>query len=285
MADYFPLLARAVAALSPNTKEQRQALYDRARKTLIEKLRDPTFSQADLKTESEALEAAIQRVEMDATRRTAPPPRPKPRQKAYAAPPPRYQDRPPLTDPKKPLRIAGAVLAAALVLGAGWAAYQYWPRSLSEVRNIAATRSGPAPAEQSDVKSDYVRMRQLVYFRTNQPVGTIMVDKSQTFLYVVRPNMSALRYNIGVGTECAALAGLYQVVRKEELPGSRAAQQSADMSSLGARVLYLDKDYRIHGSNPAAAGRLPEGCIRLINDEVIYLYERTPLESRVVVSN
>jgi lipoprotein-anchoring transpeptidase ErfK/SrfK len=128
-------------------------------------------------------------------------------------------------------------------------------------------------------------MRQLVYFRTNQPVGTIMVDKSQTFLYVVRPNMSALRYNIGVGTECAALAGLYHVVRKEELPGSRAAQQSADMSSLGARVLYLDKDYRIHGSNPAAAGRLPEGCIRLINDDVIYLYERTPLESRVVVSN
>jgi len=283
MADYFPLLARAVAALSPNTKEQRQALYDRARQTLIEKLRDPTFSQANLKTESEALEAAIHRVEMDAMRRSAPPPRAKPRQKA--APPPRYQDRPPLTDPKKPLRIAGAALAAALVLGAGWAAYQYWPRSLSEVRTIATTRSGPAPAEQSDAKSDYVRMRQLVYFRTNQPVGTIMVDKLQTFLYVVRPNMSALRYNIGVGTECAALAGLYHVVRKEELPGNRSAQQSTDMSSLGARVLYLDKDYRIHGSNPAAAGRLPEGCIRLINDDVIYLYERTPLESRVVVSN
>jgi len=285
MADYYPLLARAVAALNPNTKEQRQALYDRARNTLIEKLRDSTFSQADQKAESEALEAAIQRVEMEAMRRTAPPPRPKTRQKAHAAPPPGYRDRPPLTEPKKPLRIAAGALAAALVLGAGWAAYQYWPRTLSDVRTIAAARSVPAPAEQSDAKSDYVRLRQLVYFRTNQPVGTIMVDKSQTFLYVVRPNMSALRYNIGVGTECAALAGLYHIVRKEELPGNRSGQQSVDLSSLGARVLYLDKDYRIHGSNPAAAGRLSEGCIRLINEDVIYLYDRTPLESRVVVSN
>ena len=79
MADYFPLLARAVSALGSNTKEQRQALYDRARKTLVEKLRDPTFSQADMQAESEALEAAIQRVEMDAMRRAEPPPRPKPR--------------------------------------------------------------------------------------------------------------------------------------------------------------------------------------------------------------
>lgn len=287
MADYFPLLARAVSALGPNTKEQRQALYDRARKTLVEKLRDPTFSQADMGAESEALEAAIQRVEMDARRRAEPPPRPKPRprQKAGAAPHPGYRDRPPLTDPKKPLRIAAGALAVALVLGAGWAVYQYWPRTLSDVRTIAAARNVPAPAEQSDAKSDYVRLRQLVYFRTNQPVGTIMVDKSQTFLYVVRPNMSALRYNIDLGTECATLAGLYHVVRKEELPANKSVQQSVDMSSLGARVIYLDKDYRIHGSNPAAAARLSEGCIRLINDDVIYLYDRTPLESRVVVSN
>ena len=286
MADYYPLLARAVAALNPNTKEQRQALYDRARNTLIEKLRDSTFSQADQKAESEALEAAIQRVEMEAMRRTAPPPRPKPRQKAHAAPPPGYRDRPPLTEPKKPLRIAAGALAAALVLGAGWAAYQYWPRTLSDVRTIATARSVPVAAEQSDAKPDYVRLRQLVYFRTNQPVGTIMVDKSQTFLYVVRPNMSAVRYNIGVGGQCAALTGLYHVVRKEELPEKQSAQQSADTSSLGARILYLDNDYRIHGSNPPAAGRtLPEGCIQLINEDVIYLYDRTPLESRVVVSN
>ena len=295
MADYFPLLARAVAALNPNTKEQRHALYDRARKTLVEKLRDPTLTQADLKAESEALEAAIQRVEMDALRRAAPPrpaapsrravpPRPKPGREAYATRAAEYQDRPPLKDARQPLRIIAGALVLALVLGAGWAVYQYWPRTLSDVRSIATPRSVAVIAEQDDAKSDYVRLRQLVYYRTNQPVGTIMVDKSQTFLYVVRPNMSAMRYNIGVGTECTALAGLYHVVRKEELPGNQSGQQSGDMSSLGTRVLYLDKSYRIHGSNPAGRA-LPEGCIRLVNDDVIYLYDRTPLESRVVVSN
>jgi lipoprotein-anchoring transpeptidase ErfK/SrfK len=134
--------------------------------------------------------------------------------------------------------------------------------------------------EPPETRTNYVRLRQLVYYRSNQPVGTIVVDKTQTFLYVVRPNVSALRYSIGVGTECTALAGLYHVVRKEELPGG-----SGD--PLGARVLYLDKDYRIHGLNASTATgqRLSDGCIRLVNDDLIYLYDRTPLENRVVVSN
>jgi lipoprotein-anchoring transpeptidase ErfK/SrfK len=56
---------------------------------------------------------------------------------------------------------------------------------------------------------------------------------------------------------------------------------------LGARALYLNTDSRIHGTpGPLDVGqRTPDGCIRLINDDVIYLYDRTPLESRVVVLN
>ena len=104
-----------------------------------------------------------------------------------------------------------------------------------------------------------------------------LVDKNQTFLYVVRPNVSALRYNIGVGPECTTLSGMYHVVRKEE------PKQSGD--TLGARVLYLDKDYRIHGSSAAVAPGKLAGCIRLVDEDVIYLYDRTPLESRVVVAN
>jgi len=61
MADYYPLIARAVGSLNPNTPEQRRALYDRARKTLVDQLRiqDPTLTQTDVKAESAALDAAI----------------------------------------------------------------------------------------------------------------------------------------------------------------------------------------------------------------------------------
>lgn len=281
MVDYFPIMARAVATLNPNTREQRYALYDRARKTLVDKLRafDPNLSHTDLRAESAALEAAIQRVERDVVNRAAPPQRPP----AYD-----YQDRPPLVDTGKRLRIAVGVVGAVALLAAGVAAYSFGPRLLSDARTAATTRSTPVVDEEPATKSGYVNLRQLVYYRTNQPVGTIIVDKLQTFLYVVRPNVSALRYSIGVGTECVALAGLYHVVRKED-----PAQQSGDTpqdrlkNMLGARVLYLDKDYRIHGydASTATGQRLPAGCIRLVNDDVIYLYDHTPLESRVVVSN
>jgi lipoprotein-anchoring transpeptidase ErfK/SrfK len=289
MADYYPLIARAVGTLNPNTPEQRRALYDRARKTLVDQLRikDPTLSQTDVKAESAALDAAIQRVERDFARPAAPP-QPPPRTRPRPGPPPAYAapeegDLSSLADTGKRWRILiGAGVAALLIIG-GVAAYSYLPRNLSAVRSdmhtmATAQRSAPvAAAETPEDKSNYVRMRQLVYYRTNQPVGTLVVDKNQTFLYVVRPNVSALRYNIGVGPECTTLSGMYHVVRKEE------PKQTGD--ALGARVLYLDKDYRIHGSSAAIpAGKLA-GCIRLVDEDVIYLYDRTPLESRVVVAN
>ena len=275
MVDYFSLLARAVSALNPNTSEQRRVLYDRARKTLVDKLRDPALSHANLGAESAALEAAIQRVESDAVRR-ATPPQPKPAHQAHDMPSRGYQDRPPLRDVRKPLSIAAGALGILLVLIAGVAAYSYWPHILSGMRSVPSPRSVAAVAENPENKSNFVRLRQLVYYRTNQPVGTIIVDKSQDFLYVVRPNVSALRYSIGVGTECVTLAGLFHVVRKESPGGSEPT-----------RIIYLDKDYRIHGSNVPTATARPtaDGCIRLDNDDVAYLYDRTPLESRVVVSN
>jgi hypothetical protein len=266
MVDYYSILTRAVASLSPNTSKQRRDLYDRAHMTLVDKLRtvDPTLSDPALNAERAALEAAIQRVERDALRSAAP------RRPAHVTSPPAqgYRDRPPLRDTRKPLRIAGGALGAVLILLAGVAIYSFWPRSIADLRSISSPRTVTAAAEEPSGKSGYVNLRQLVYYRTNQPVGTIIVDKTQTFLYVVRPNTSALRYRIGVGPECITLAGLFHVVRKE--PNDSAA-----------RVIYLDKDYRIHGSATAAT---PD-CIRLDNDDVIYLYDRTPLESRVVVSN
>ena len=115
----------------------------------------------------------------------------------------------------------------------------------------------------------YVYLRQPVYYRTNHPVGTIVVDKSQSFLYVVRPSLSALRYGIGVGPECTDAAGLYQIVRKEEWPGlkvaagGRSADEERNKNPLGARALYLSKEYRIHGTNTPSLDR-PAGVAGLL---------------------
>ena len=136
-----------------------------------------------------------------------------------------YRDRPPLKDTRNWLRTAAVALGVLLVFAVGAGIYSFWPRSLDDVRSMAKQRNVSSTSEPAEIKSDFVRLRQLVYYRTTQPVGTIVVDKSQTFLYVVRPNLSALRYSIGVGTECTALSGLYHVARKEELPGGKPSGQ------------------------------------------------------------
>jgi hypothetical protein len=217
MVDYVQLISRAVATLNPNTREARQALYQRARQTLVDKLSsiDPTLSHTDLKAERAALESAILQVERDAVRRTAPPQRQPAQDRAQERKQERYdyRDRPPLKDPRNWLRTAAVALGVVLVFAVGTAIYSFWPRSLDDVRSMAKQRTVSSTPEPAEIKSDFVRLRQLVYYRTTQPVGTIVVDKSQTFLYVVRPNLSALRYSIGVGT-MHRVVGLYHVARR-----------------------------------------------------------------------
>jgi lipoprotein-anchoring transpeptidase ErfK/SrfK len=303
MVDYFPVLDRAVSALNPNTREARRVLYDRARRALIDGLRasDPTLSDTDLKTQSAALEAAIRRVEGEALRRGAgpvsvPPPAvsaPAPTPVYETEPPdPRYQDQPPLDGGRKPLRLFATAAVAVVVLIAGAAAYTFWP-SRTAVPPSQRGVAGKGIESEAWGAAPYVYLRQPVYYRTTHPAGTIVVDKSQSFLYVVRPSLSALRYGIGVGPECNTTAGLYQVVRKEEWPGLKvpSGRQLSDeergRNPFGARALYLSKESRIHGTNtPSSIGRPGSlGCFRLTNDDVIHLYERAPLETRVVVLN
>src|SRR5262249_27595327 len=169
MVDYVPLISRAVATLSPNTREARQALYQRAHQTLLDKLRsiDPTLSHTDLNAERAALESAIQHVERDAARRGAPPQR-RPAQERFG-----HHDRPPLKEPRNWVRTAASALGVTLVFAVGAALYSFWPRSLDDVVSMAKQRSAPSGSESAEVKSDYVRLRQLVYYRSSQPEGTI----------------------------------------------------------------------------------------------------------------
>src|SRR5262249_27428351 len=113
MVDYVQLVSRAVATLNPNTREARQALYQRARQTLLDKLRSihPTLSHTDLNAERAALESAIQHVERDAARRGAPPQR-RPAQERFD-----HHDRPPLKlkEPRNWVRTAAIALGVMLV--------------------------------------------------------------------------------------------------------------------------------------------------------------------------
>jgi lipoprotein-anchoring transpeptidase ErfK/SrfK len=292
MADYASLLAHTVASLNPNTLERRYALYDRARQALAERLRArvPALSNADLNAEMGALEAAIRRVESDALSRTAPS---QPKYQTCDEPAEGYRDRPPLPHPRKRLRIIAGAVGALVVVVVSIGVYSIWPRILSDLRSLKA-RSINRSAEQPAVDTSYIYMRQLVYYRTNYPEGTIVVDKPQAFIYVIRPRLAALRYSIGVGSKCTTLVGLYHVMQKEEWPGWKALPQpSADTidermrNPLGPRALDLTNDYRIHGTNasPTSGQQGSERCIGLVNDDVINLYDHTPLGTRVVVLN
>src|SRR5262245_57054497 len=86
MADYYPLIARAVAGLDKSTGEARRALYDRARTALVTQLRgvDPSLTEGDITGERIALEDAIRKVEAEAARR----PSQEPSDVAASAPPP-----------------------------------------------------------------------------------------------------------------------------------------------------------------------------------------------------
>src|SRR5262249_30268274 len=70
----------------------------------------------------------------------------------------------------------------------------------------------------NDADVPYVLRRQPVFYRTTHPVGTIIIDKPQHFLYLIQPKSVALRYGIAVGSQCTDLAGLRRISSKAEWP-------------------------------------------------------------------
>ncbi len=148
--------------------------------------------------------------------------------------------------------------------------------------------------------------RQVVDFNGSEAPGTIIIDTRQRFLYLVLPGGQALRYGVGVGREGFAWNGEAVVERKQEWPRwfppaemiardpklepYRTGMDGGPENPLGARALYLYKDgkdtlFRIHGtSQPWSIGQnVSSGCIRLLNEDIIDLYERVPIGTTVVV--
>lgn len=141
--------------------------------------------------------------------------------------------------------------------------------------------------------------KQVVFFRTNEAPGTVVVNTSERFLYLVQGNQRAIRYGIGVGREGFQWYGLKRIERKSEWPDWTPPPEMIERqpylprfmaggpgNPMGARALYIQGTvYRIHGTNqPWTIGSaVSSGCFRLTNPDVADLYERVPVGTRVVV--
>jgi lipoprotein-anchoring transpeptidase ErfK/SrfK len=175
------------------------------------------------------------------------------------------------------------------------------PNMSSTVRpdeNMVGDQPGIVPTpEEEQLPAEY--RRQLVFFRTSEQPGTIIVNTSERFLYLVQGNNRAIRYGIGVGRAGFQWHGLKYINRKSEWPDwtpppEMIARQpylprfmaGGPGNPMGARALYIGGTvYRIHGTNqPRTIGSaVSSGCFRLTNPEVADLYERVPVGTRVVV--
>jgi|GEM_PF-333301 len=181
-----------------------------------------------------------------------------------------------------------------------------------------ASLYGPASGEAHQLPSvrmadlDPAFMRATVSYRTGEAPGTIIIDPQNHYLYLVQQGGQAIRYGVGVGRQGFGWSGTANVHDKQEWPDwyppkemlARQPDLMAHMSELqgglgmpggtrnplGARALYLwqgskDTLYRIHGtSEPWTIGRsVSSGCIRMLDQDVIDLYERVPVGAKVIV--
>jgi lipoprotein-anchoring transpeptidase ErfK/SrfK len=141
--------------------------------------------------------------------------------------------------------------------------------------------------------------RQQVPYPTPEPPGTIVIDTPHTYLYYVLGDGQAIRYGIGVGREGFTWSGVQRVSRKAVWPSWAPPREMIKRQQylprwlaggpdnpLGARALYLgNTEYRIHGTNdPSTVGQsMSSGCFRLTNHDIIDLYGRTNVGTKVVV--
>jgi lipoprotein-anchoring transpeptidase ErfK/SrfK len=141
--------------------------------------------------------------------------------------------------------------------------------------------------------------KQVVEYDGNHAPGTLVIDTPNKFLYLVQAHGKALRYGIGVGKPGFTWSGVKQISMKKEWPDwtppAEMLKRRPDLprhmeggpeNPLGARAMYLGTSlYRIHGSNePWTIGtNVSSGCIRMRNQDVIDLYGRVPVGTKVVV--
>ena len=205
-----------------------------------------------------------------------------------------------------PFRFSGVSLLAVAIVAAAISAggYIFWVQhahkvSPAPVKNVASAAAPQAPpaakvatpklatAKDGDLAAGidgsaadndlpYVFRRQPTFYRTLQPVGTVIIDKLQHFLYLIQPNNVALRYGIGLGEQCTELAGLRHVASKAEWPSWQATPDMIERklakpgvlaggagNPLGARVHGARRRQVAHQRHQCAGDRRHQRDLRL----------------------
>lgn len=232
----------------------------------------------------------------------------------------RYAERPPV--------VVSPDLSAPWVLQLGRNPAEVMPRqqrrqsvqpqarqALPRTQQRSVQRQKPRPAQVENValrapekrsvrpQMNPIYLPQQVAYDGGEAAGTIIIDTTENFLYLVGTDGQARRYGVGTGKPGFEWSGTHKVTSKREWPDWRppaemiarerkkgrvlpAMMAGGPENPLGARALYLGSTlYRIHGTNQpwTIGGAVSSGCIRMRNEDVMDLYERVNVGTRVVV--
>ncbi len=171
-------------------------------------------------------------------------------------------------------------------------------------RNYPVTMQEPDPGvddtgRDAELPAEFRRMA--VFYRSDYPPGTIIVNTTDRFLYLVQDSQRALRYGVGVGRDGFQWGGIHKITRKAEWPDWTPPSEMIERqpylprfmaggpgNPMGAAALYIGSTvYRIHGTNaPQTIGQaVSSGCFRLVNEDIQDLYSRVPVGTRVIVQH
>ena len=202
-------------------------------------------------------------------------------------------------------RLCKVALYAGLIVGpmapaaAQSLAYQPADRNGMSFPQYAPQAQPRDAAPATDEQMPAALRRQIVAYSGHEAAGTVIIDTPHTYLYLTLGGGRAMRYGIGVGRDGFTWSGVQSITKKAEWPDwtpppEMIARQpylprwvgGGPGNPLGARAMYLGStDYRIHGTNdPTTIGKhVSSGCIRLQNADVIDLYSRVTVGTRVIV--
>src|SRR5262245_9246587 len=202
--------------------------------------------------------------------------------------------------------LAITCLAAGTLVGGAFGNQSAFAEPLSFASPFSRTNLIFAPAVREPKDEDETSAqiparlhRNVVAYSTREAPGTIVIDTPNTYLYYVLGGGKAIRYGIGVGREGFTWSGVKAIERKSEwpdwIPPAEMLQRQPYLprfmaggpgNPLGARAMYIGGTvYRIHGTNaPTTIGKqVSSGCIRMLNEDVIDLYARVNVGTKVVV--